>query len=232
MNDSVNDVFSDELITDLQTEWAVLDVIRTLDPMMWDRAISEMLAEYTDIRRAGRWQRGAYDFFGVLRISRSELHHCSMIAWLLDPEGRHGLGRAFLDRLIARYIPDVDPSKLRVRSVDTEVQRLETRADIIVWGDTATLIIEAKVDAGEGWQQCDRLFERFSEEQGSQFVFLTPSGRSPLTATGPSGEAFVSLSFHELADCLEAAIESVGHSTGLGSGMARNYLFTLRTVFS
>jgi hypothetical protein len=175
----INDVTSDELIADLQAEWNALGMVQPLDMQTWRQTIRIMTRDYEAIRAAGRWQRGPSDFFGVLRISRSELAHCSMIAWLLDPEGRHGLGRAFLDCLADRHLRPIDRVGMHVRSVETEVQRLETRADIVVWGGTFTLIVEAKVDAGEGWQQCDRLYERFSMEPGSQFVFLTPvvSGR-------------------------------------------------------
>lgn len=228
----MSSTYSEDVFAVLEDEWSKYAGNRPADTGAWQRAISVMLPKYLSIRRAGRWQRGPSDFFGVLGISRSELAHCSMIAWLLDPEGRHGLGRTFLDLLIERFLPNLDHRAMKVRSVNTEVQRFETRADIVVWGDTATLVFEAKVDAAEGWNQCDRLFDRFSEEPGARFIFLTPSGRAPVTATGPAGDAFVPLSFDEIADCLEAAIESASKADVDRGGMAHNYLLTLRSQFS
>jgi hypothetical protein len=229
---STSDGLSDELIADLEAEWHALAEAQSIDVEAWEQPITNMTRDYGTIRAAGRWQRGPSDFFGVLRISRGELAHCSMIAWLLDPEGRHGLGRALLDCLADRHLSPIDRVGMRVRSVETEVQRYETRADIVVWGVTFTLIVEAKVDAGESWRQCDRLYDRFSTEPGSQFVFLTPSGRPPVTATGPAGNAFVPLSFQHVADCLEAALETRDPAIGRGTEIARNYLDTLRKEFS
>ncbi|MFP4554906.1 MAG: hypothetical protein ACLFRT_13755, partial [Actinomycetota bacterium] len=61
-----------------------------------------------------------------------------MRALLLEPNGRHGLGWALLDRVIAECFPDLHPAAFGA-SVRTEVQRAETRVDIVIGGDTVTV---------------------------------------------------------------------------------------------
>jgi hypothetical protein len=68
----------------------------------------------------------------------------------------------------------------RVRA-ECEVARLETRADIVVWGTDFTIVIENKVDANEQSAQCERLYDRFCEAVSTVFVFLRPSGARPRT---------------------------------------------------
>lgn len=36
------------------------------------------------------------NIFQILNIARAEIRHSNFLAWLLDPNGTHGLGRLFL----------------------------------------------------------------------------------------------------------------------------------------
>lgn len=220
--------FSDDLVDRLKAEW-LQAISPRVDIEEWQAGFDEAAAEYAEIRARGAWVSGRSDFFGILGLGRAELLHSAMLAWLLDPEGRHGFGRRFLDTLISRHLSDLDPVVFRVTDVECEVQRLETRADIIVWGDAATLITEVKVDAGEGPRQCDRLYERFADSPDPRFIFLTPSGRRPLTASGNAAEAFTSISFADIRQVLEQVLDE--GSDGDGVRAAEDYLQTLREEF-
>lgn len=220
--------FSDELIKSLEQEW-VRAAPRGVNVAEWEPAFEAAAAEYAEITARGAWVSGRADFFGILGLGRAELTHSAMLAWLFDPESRHGLGRRFLDRLIASHIPDLDPNGFRVRDVECEVQVLETRADIVVWGDSATVVIEVKVDAGEGPRQCDRLYDRFSDNFDPWFIFLTASGRAPLTATGDAAEAFTSISFTDVRLALEAVLDE--GSAGDAVWAAVDYVQTLKEEF-
>jgi hypothetical protein len=222
------DPYADDLVYELENEWDQIALPR-VDIRAWQTAFEGAAAEYVEIRARGAWVSGRADFFGVLRLGRAELTHSAMLAWLLDPDGRHGFGRRLLDHLVENHITDLDPASFRVRDVECEVQRLETRADIIVWGDTATIIIEVKVGAGEGLRQCDRLYERFADNPNPRFVFLTPSGRRPLTATGEAADAFVAMSFVDIRQVLDAVLAQ--GSDGDGAGVAVDYVRTLREEF-
>ena len=68
--------------------------------------------------------------------------------------------------------------------VETEVVRPRSRADLVVRGSSWTIVVEAKVDAGEGEIQASRLETDWPE--ADRLVFLTVAGRrKPRTATDP-----------------------------------------------
>lgn len=223
------DLFSDELVAFLEVEWRVVLAAVDADVASWKETIGELAGEYWDIRQRGEWRQGPADFFGILGRDRDELSHSAMLAWLFNPSGRHGLGEALLDRIVSEHLPDLEAGSFRVRRVEVEVQRADTRADIIVWGDIATIVIEVKVDAGEGIRQCDRLVERFGEEPGARFIFLTPSGRRPLTATGEAAEVWRPVSFRHLREALEEVFSVAGG--GEAAGVVANYLLTMKREF-
>ena len=95
----------------------------------------------------------------------------------------------------------------------------------------ATIVIENKVDANESPRQCDILFERFEEDPGARFIFLTPSGRRPDTATGDAAEAFAAISYARLRDALAEALSARVVGSTSARHIAEDYLRTLRREF-
>lgn len=199
----------------------------------WVGEFESMTNTYLDLIAQGKWQRGSDDLFNVIGIGRNELRHSAMIAWLLDPLSKHGLGPEFLQAVLDDVFPHDQHDVSGLTTVECEVARGDTRADIIVWGGDFTLIIEVKVDAGEGDRQCDRLYERFSTEPGALFLFLTPKGRSPKTATGEAAEAFQSLNFKHLLELLDGLIDQdTATSPDIGRATTNNYVRTLQKEFT
>ena len=98
-------------------------------------------------------------------------------------------------------------------------------------GDDYTLVIENKVDALEQPKQCDRLYARFRHEQNAYFLFLTPDGRTPKTASGQAKEAFKTASWREVRILLEDSIRACDSMCAPGSDVPINYLRTLREQF-
>lgn len=199
----------------------------------WTAELAGMRAEQDELLRAGHWIGGPDDVLSILGRSRHETYHSALLAWLLDPQARHGFGAAFLEGVLRHCAPEATfPDLQRARS-DVEVTRGDTRADIVVFGSQFTLIIENKVNAGEQARQCDRLHARFQEEPGALFLFLSPTGRAPETATGAAAEAFKSIRYAEIAVLLGKALnhpEGKG-STRHGRETASNYLATVEKEF-
>jgi len=101
----------------------------------------ESLADERRVRAAG-------DTFGVLGLSRNELAHSAMLAWLLDPYGRHSLGDLTIRGILDRWFPGAAPDGLPVRRVEREVARFETRANIVAWGDGWTCPVPKATSTG------------------------------------------------------------------------------------
>lgn len=197
----------------------------------WKVDIEHLSAEQQDLVKSGRWVVGVDDILGIIGRSRHEAYHSAMLAWLLNPLAKHGMGAALLARLLQHSGVGDDPSLHRAR-VESEVVRGGTRADIVVFCPDVTLVIENKVDAGEQARQCDRLYERFGDEPGAVFLYLTPNGRAPQTATGASRDAWTVLRYRDLAIMIAEVLPQVTTShLPAGLAAAHNYLATLRREF-
>ena len=187
--------------------------------------------EHAGLMRRGRWSVGADDVLSIIRRARYELYHSAMLAWLLDPLGKHGLGTTLLEALLRLCGISAALDLHRARP-EIEVQRSDTRADIVVFAPGITLIIENKVDAGEQERQCDRLYAHFGADPGARFVFLTPTGRAPRTASAPGSDAWTTLSYKMLATLMDEALNHAAiNALATGRFTAQNYLMTLRKEF-
>lgn len=200
----------------------------------WEEEFGKMTAEYFDLRDRGLWHRGPSDIFSILGRERRELYHSAMLAWLFDPLGPHGLGVGFLQAFLQESLPNC---KLEQGSGSVEVRceesRGDCRADVVVRADRFMVVIENKLDAVEGFEQCRRLHEAFCTDGDVRFVFLSPSGRLPKTAMGESANAFVALSYLKLRMCLERVLNDTSDSPRtIGRESAWNYLTTLKKEFA
>lgn len=222
---------------DLSAEWASILIVerqeREAKVRDWELRFLELRAEQDALLRDGKWRDGASDTLGVIGASRREAFHSSLLAWLLDPRGRHGFGVAFLASFFRRCTATPLAADLHRARSALEVSRGDTRADIVVTGPGFSIVIENKVDAGEQFQQCDRIYHHFGLEPGSTFVFLSPTGRAPETATGRARDAFVSLSHADIASILRDVLRDAPATqvTDRGREVAHDYLATLEREF-
>lgn len=213
----------------LLAEWRSIPDAKGASVEEWERSFETLEREELGLRERGAWVHGRDDLFGIVGMGRSELAHSAMVAWLLDPCARHGLGTRFLTKFLARAFGDEPFQDLAGVRVRCEVSRGECRADIVLELVCATVIVENKVDAEESPRQCDVLFERFGGDPGARFVFLTPTGRRPATATGEAEAAFAAIGYRDIRSALEAALSEV--SVGSARHAAEDYLRTLRREF-
>lgn len=221
----------------LRDEWEPIVVADQHDRLKqvrdWETRLDQLRDEQNALLRNGAWNDGRSDMLGILGESRREAFHSAFLAWLLDPRGRHGFGVAFLVAFFRRCSPDMMHKDLHQARTALEVTRGDTRADIVITGPRFSIVIENKVDAIEQPQQCDRLYFQFGREAGTIFVFLSPSGRLPATATGPARDAFISLRHSDIATILRDVLrETPAHERAKrGREVACNYLETLEREF-
>ena len=219
----------------MEREWGAISVRRTKALLVdWREAMSEMQRERDRLISDGLWVAGPSDFLGILGLARNENMHSRMLEWLLKPTGRHGLGCGLVRRLVEHCTGKPSPSPLAVRDVTFSQWRNGREADLVVKGEDFTLVIENKVDADEQPDQCDDLYANFRNETASQFIFLTPEGREPHTATAPlANRAFNALSWREVRRMIEAALTESQPASGPADavGVVENYLRTLEEQF-
>jgi hypothetical protein len=206
-----------------------MSTTRDLEITNWKNIFNQLQQLQAEITRRGQWPlTGPFDLLTIGRVERKETVHTAIIAWLLNPTASHGLGFGFLNHLLNKLdLPDcIDhPSEIKVVTEDFRQSR---RADIVVYCPNQTLLIEAKIDASESENQCDDLFHLWSKEPGATFLFLTPTGRRPRSATGAALEAFRPLSFRDIRDILQKQLQSLSHvrSPDLHDGSEHQYSAT------
>jgi hypothetical protein len=218
----------------VQAEWLAI----TQHPLPDLGRFSEIKSQADALINAGRWTSGPFDMLSVLGRQRDELVHSRLIGWLMAPTGRHGLGRAFLSGFVDALWPGEGLLRTGPVLVETEVSGMgmdddgrlhEARADIVVRGDGLTIVIENKLDAGEQPEQCERLYWGWAAEPGDKrWVFLTPSGRVPVTTTSEAARgAWRTMSYRGLRDVVERALDEGASLSATGRPTATQYLATL-----
>jgi len=166
--------------------------------------------------------------FGTMDYGRLETAHTRTLRWLLDPLEGHGFGSTLLTCLLRHLHPEYQDAELIVKCVESEhkIQKVGTNAlgrlDVIAkghWKDAGgtngnwVLMIEAKVDAGEGFNQLDDYDEWLSAHAPNEQihrVFLTPDGRRAMTGS----DKWMCLSFLTLACVFRQAFETLKNTAG------------------
>jgi hypothetical protein len=135
-----------------------------------------------------------FNIFEAVGAVRREMRHSDFLAFLLDPQERHGLGSAFVQRFLLAAVQgseqDTAVSALDLALWDAgslEVRREWQNIDILLLDEQEKLavIIENKVDSGEHSQQLDRYWRIVQQRfPGWRTIglFLTPDGREPSSA--------------------------------------------------
>ena len=79
----------------LSEEWDAVVAMSAADSTVlaqWDQSIASMSQEMGSLRDQGRWRGGHRTLMHALGIQPREVYLTAGLAWLLDPDGWHGLG--------------------------------------------------------------------------------------------------------------------------------------------
>lgn len=155
----------------------------------------------------------------IANIKRDEVRNSAILAWLLNPNGNHGLGKLALDALL-RGIPELGLSEALntsnwcfVRTESNPDGDCSNRVDIEIDAENFYLLIEVKIDASEGVDQLSRygaLCEQRAASRPSSYLwailFLTPKRSTPKTA-GNYAHKIHSVSWLQVAQWLSRALK-------------------------
>ena len=154
----------------------------------------------------------------ALGLQFDEVALCRGLAWLLEPGGSHRMGHDPLHALLRDLdVPFADDAPIEIR---VEEARADTRADVVLRVGEHTVILEAKVFAGEQPRQADRLYKHWAGENLT-LVFLTRTGHFPLTAKESQG-MWVARAWRDVA----ALMRKVGDGADPSAG-AREFIETI-----
>ena len=151
-----------------------------------------------------------FNLFDVLKISRTEIRHSNVLAWLLNPNENHGLGdsvlRGFIQHVVTSFSDSNDVfDTLLMDCHDFTIQREWHHIDVLATSISEQFVfcIENKIDSGEHSNQLNRYRHQIEESfPGFQkmFVFLSPEG---LEASDPDN--WCAMSYQDVLEIVESA---------------------------
>lgn len=194
----------------------------------WTASATSMKAEQFLLTSQGRWRGGPRTLVAALGRQWSELDIVAGLAWVLRPDGHHGAGDGPVRTLCEHLgLPWVDDSRVRIVTEETrhDADGSRTRADLVIYGPTWTIVVEAKVAALEQADQLLRLQTLWANEPSPVFVFLTPGGSLP-TSAGNSRESWRVVAWSQIAIWLRP----IGTIPTISAGMI-DYLETLEHYY-
>jgi hypothetical protein len=191
----------------------------------------EMLARDADLAELVR-ELGRFNLFHVLGAASHELRHSNMLAWLLDPQGSHGLRDRFL-RSFLRSAAGKRPEGPSVAEVDSwsfesvKVWREWSYLDILLElelgaGPPWAIAIENKVEATQRENQLsdyrNRVERSFSKAR-HWFIFLTKHDEQP-----QDGAHWTCVRYSDISEVLTSSLATAGVDVPLEQGvLIRHY---------
>jgi len=181
--------------------------------------------------------RCSIGLFETIDLSFRETAHTRMLAWLMDPSKEHGFGDVLVSVFLQKVFRLKSRPRLKEVAIRSEVITSDQkgRLDIHLGGkwsatDRAStrweVILEAKIHADEGDEQCSRYETEVQVRRDSYservLVFLTPDGRPPATNSINADRPWESLSFLDLLALFRPELAALTERPGFY--MIRHYM--------
>jgi hypothetical protein len=154
----------------------------------------KLLDLITDLNRFSREKRFAsgLNIFEAAGMQRQEIRHSNFLAFLLNPQENHGLGDAFLKRLLQTTLNNssVEPPPISALTLaladfsDALISREWRNIDVLVESkhNNFIFVIENKIDSSESEHQLSKYEQvvksKFPDEH-KLFAYLTKDGEPP-----------------------------------------------------
>ncbi len=197
-----------------------------------EQALQEFLIDIDCLNDLLPWTE-KFNIFDVLKISRMEIRHSNVLAWLLNPGENHGLGDVYLRGVMKQLIEnDVEGryDKFELLSMNMQsfsIYREYKHIDILLVSSEEKIVIaiENKVGSSEHSDQLNRyrltLEDDYPEYQ-KVYMFLTPYGDEP-----SDDENWSVFTYDEVVDILESVYQKLELQPDV-SLLIRNYIEIIR----
>ncbi|MEO9477259.1 MAG: PD-(D/E)XK nuclease family protein [Cyclobacteriaceae bacterium] len=176
------------------------------------------------------------NIFRILKIESREIRHSNMLAWLMNPNGSHGLNDQFLFRFLQCLFLDERAKGVSILDIgdvanDTvEVRREWKNIDILIISSGYVICIENKVWSSESKHQLKKyknIVDKAFPKHKRLYVYLNPSGEE-----SSQNDIYINLSYLDIIEILESIIRKQG--TRLDDSVfvyINDYLTTLKHKF-
>lgn len=169
-----------------------------------------------------------FNIFSALGVLRKETFQSRFLAYLLNPKEQHCQDAIFLNKFLERLdIPAIDLQNIQI-TPEYDAGAFG-RMDIVITcqENNWIVVIENKIDAGEGEQQLERYSNWLKEQKYKlkKLIFLTPTGHESVTAIKDSYRQF---SYLELAEIFEPSLNTI--TANVVRVVLEQYIINLKTI--
>jgi len=149
-----------------------------------------------------------FNVFSALGVIRKEVIQSRFLAYLLSPNEHHDQSIIFLEAFLQKLnlqMDDMDRARVVAERSGTEHGRMDIVIDCEPW----LIVIEIKIDAGEGAEQLQHYRTWLDKQpdydnEKKHLIFLTPNGHESIT--GAAG-AYQTLSYSDVANAFSPLLE-------------------------
>lgn len=198
------------------------------------KALEAFLLDNPQLAQLEAWL-DEFNIFEAIGAVRQEVRHSDFLAFLLNPQERHGLGAAFGQQLLVTAVQATE-IETGITAVDLALLELDDLQVLREWqnidillldeGKQLAVIIENKVDSGEHSQQLQRYWHIVRQRYPNCRIvglFLTPDSHDP------SDERYISLDYGFIHDLVTNMAENRASTLGADvQTLMRHYAQMLR----
>lgn len=195
-----------------------------------ENCIREFLQNIDCLDQLSPWIEN-FNLFDILGISRTEIRHSNILAWLLNSNENHGLGNKFAKSILRPYIQEIDDYKLALSDFYSfSVYREWKNIDILMVSEKekTVIAIENKVGTLEHDNQLSR-YKKILDNEYKGFkqilIYLTPNGEEPEQDEDKLNWKI--LSYETIFQALKK-VQSISSMSPEAELLIKNYMDTIR----
>lgn len=197
-----------------------------------EQALQNFLLDIDCLNELNQWTE-KFNIFDVLKISRTEIRHSNMLAWLFDANENHGIDDRFIKKIAQQIAKNDTQGKYDVFQLllldfySFSVYREWNNIDLLIVSDEekTAFVIENKVGSNEHSNQLNRyrrICEKAYPEYNKIYLFLTPQGLPPSDA-----DNWTVLTYNDIIEALSEIMENTELLPDV-SLMINNYIDVVR----
>lgn len=180
-----------------------------------EEALKNFLLDIDCLDQLDEWT-GKFNMFDILKITRAEIRHSNLLAWLLTPNENHGLNDSIIKGFIQYAVTALpkesedifDALLMDFRSF--ALLREWHHIDILAVSEKEkhVLCIENKIDSREHDNQLARyqktIEETFPDFKRRTYIYLSPAG-----ADSSIPDTWISMSYNDVIQIIENACKKI-----------------------
>lgn len=197
-----------------------------------EEALKRFLLDIDCLDQLDEWV-GKFNMFDVLKITRAEIRHSNLLAWLLTPNENHGLSDSIIKGFIQFAVTSSSSKKndifdtLLMDFGSFHLWREWHHIDVLAVSDREKYIlcIENKIDTGEHDNQLARYQKTIEEafpDHKVTYIYLSPSG-----AESSIPDTWLSMGYSDVIRIIETACKKTKLLPDVEL-LINNYIETIR----